>query len=437
MLKSSCKLVSLCVLLLVLCITIPILSAFAISPSALDNSIVPCQIQTYGSAWDGTLAFGLFDNFSVNKLSSDRSYLVVMKTNGDLINLRETNDASYWSIKQVSSDELLFQGEPGAWIGEHVWNLKSNQTVDLPNFNGHHDIEYNPETKTYLTPVSYVRVVNGTQILYDKIVEYAQNGTELWSWDTYPRFTIDMACPFNDTWFFNGEWLPDLTHTNSLQWDYKHDLIYLNIRNLNTFCEINKTSGELIWSCGEHGDFKLLNSEGQPLDSLWYHSHALKMVKPDVFEMFDNDFHNQTNPLSTSSKLIDITINENSKTAYVSWSWTAPKDYWTPYWGEVDRLPNGDRLGTFGSQTHSIFWNNLTQSNGAVLVEINPKGEIVRTYTFPEGWGIYRAIEINLPKQNNLGTNILDTIIGAAILTCVVLIISISKLRSRNATKRL
>jgi hypothetical protein len=86
-------------------------------------------------------------------------------------------------------------------------------------------------------------------------------------------------------------------------WDYKQNIIYLNIRNLNTFCAINKTSGELIWSCGEHGNFKLLNTEGQIVKSLWYHSHALKQASNGVFEMFDNEFHNQTNPQNANSRL--------------------------------------------------------------------------------------------------------------------------------------
>ena len=434
---EKCKLVYLCALALIFCLANTALFGFANTTASFGGFIVPCQIQTYGAAWEGTLVFGLFDNFSSSTLSSDRSYLVVMRTNGELVDLRQTNDASYWVVKQISADELLFLGEPGAWIGTHIWNLKSNGTTDLPDFGGHHDIEYNPDTNTFLTLVSYERNINGTNILYDKIVEYNATGAVLWSWDTYPRFKVDFACPFNDTWFFDGHWLPDLTHTNSLEWDYKQNIVYLNIRNLNTFCKINKTSGELVWSCGEHGDFKLLDASGQEVKSLWYHSHALKKAEDTVFEMFDNDFHNQTNPLSTSSRLIDVTVNESSKIAYVSWSWTAPKEFWTPYWGEVDRLPNGDRLGTFGSQTHSIFWNNLTQSNGAVLIEVSPGGQIVRTYTFPESWGIYRAIELKPSSAENIG--LVAVILAVAVITVsffiLILVVSVSKIRKLVAKK--
>jgi hypothetical protein len=54
-------------------------------------------------------------------------------------------------------------------------------------------------------------------------------------------------------------------------------------------------------------------------------------------------------------------------------------------------LPNGDIIGAFGSQSHYV-----PNSLGAEVVEVNPKGEVVRTYTFPYGWGIYRVTEIGL-----------------------------------------
>ncbi len=83
-------------------------------------------------------------------------------------------------------------------------------------------------------------------------------------------------------------------------------------------------------------------------------------------------------------------------TAWVSWSWEAPKQYWAPYWGKNDRLPNGDRIGVFGTQIHQFNENKPWVGNdtGAVLIEVNQQGEIVRTYTFSAGWGVYRIDEI-------------------------------------------
>ena len=71
---------------------------------------VPVTIQTTGNAWNGYLAFGLWQ-FSPIDLSPLHSYLVVMTTNGQLLYLRESNDIpSYWPVKYVKEDTLMFMG---------------------------------------------------------------------------------------------------------------------------------------------------------------------------------------------------------------------------------------------------------------------------------------------------------------------------------------
>jgi hypothetical protein len=210
----------------------------------------------------------------------------------------------------------------------------------------------------------------------------------------------------------NGQTVIDLTHANSLQWEFQTNTIYMNMRHLDTFCKINLTTNQTVWCLGEHGNFTLLNPNGKQIPSLWYHAHDVKEVQPNVFLMFDNEFHNTTMPCpdkfedtNANSRIIEVTVNEQNKTAWVSWSWEAPREDWTPYWGEADRLPNGDRLGTFGSQSHYLPGSEipypLPNSTGAVVVEVNPNGQVVRTYTFPYAWGIYRVTPISLQTIND------------------------------------
>ena len=158
----------------------------------------------------------------------------------------------------------------------------------------------------------------------------------------------------------------DFTHANSLDWDYNNSIIYLNLRYTNTFYAINQTTGDIIWACGEFGNFTLLGANGQPLvganglpPSLWYHSHDLKEVAPDVFTMFDNDFDNNTNPDDCHSEMLEVTLNETSMTAYVNWSWEAPTQYWNNYGGATLLLPNGDFIGDFGDPTHQLPQNSV------------------------------------------------------------------------------
>jgi hypothetical protein len=387
-----------------------VLFVHAVEPSQFS---VPCKIDTLGAAWNGFLAFGLFEYDPFNTTSILHSYLVVMNTDGEVVAIREMNDSSYFgAVKEIGHDALMFQGEPGTTV--HFWNYSSDVITNFPNVSGHHDAEYNPVNNTFLTLQNYVRDVNGSKVFFDKIVEFDAAGEVLWSWDTFDYIPISEACRCNDSWPVNGERVIDLTHANTVQWDYENEVVYLNLRNLNTFYKINQTSGEIIWSCGEFGNFTLLNADGEQVGNLWYHSHNVRQIQPDVFIMFNNDLHNQTNENDAHSSILEITINEETMTAQATWEWQSPQEYWSTYWGDADRLSNGDRIGVFGTQTKP-----LSDGLGAVFAEVNAQGEVVRTYTFPRGWGVYRIEELSMPfnSSQTFTPNNLDfyTFFGGAI----------------------
>ena len=368
-----------------------------IQQAAAQEFALPCTIVTYGNAWDGILAFGL------------NNYLVVMRTNGTLLDLRTSSTGGYGVAKNIAQDTLLFQGEPqlggpntAPTYATHIWNVTSNMTQDFPYVVGHHDVEYDPVNNTFLTFQSYVKDVGNNSILFDKIVQLDSAGNVLWSWDTYDHLPLSEADPFNLTSTLNGQTVIDFTHANALEWDYNDSIIYINVRHTNTFYKINQTTGETIWACGQFGNFTLLDANGTTVPSLWYHSHDLKQVAPDVFTMFNNDFDNITNYNDSNSQLIEVTLNEQNMTAWVNWSWTAPKQYYSTYLGAADILPNGDWIGDFGSPTHQFTENKPWDFNdtGAVLIEVNPAGQMVRTITFPTGWFIYRIGPVTNLSQN-------------------------------------
>lgn len=404
------------VLILGLCLSRAQLSYGAVQlHSTVDHFVVPVKIDTYGMAWDGYLAFGLWDFNMSNFYVPTRSYLVVMTTDGQLLHLRETSgDQSYEPVRFMNYDTLMYEGEPEN--STHFWDLKTNLTADFPMVSGHHDIIYNSLTRSFLTLTSYIREIDGKNVLMDKIVELDMTGNTLWSWDTYADGHFDLSdnCQCNETNTVNGERVIDLTHGNSLQWNFEENVIYFNMRHLSTFCKINRTTSQTIWCLGEHGDFTLLGTNGKPVPSLWYDAHDVHELQPDVFLMFDNEYHNTTatppcpatfEGTNAHSRILEITVNEQNKTAQISWSWEAPRLDWSPYWGEADILPNGDAIGTFGSESHYLPGSGITSplsnSTGAVVIEVNPKGEVMRTYTFPYGWGIYRVVPIPLRTAND------------------------------------
>jgi hypothetical protein len=383
-----------------------------INSQTANNFTLPLTVNTYGNGWSGILAFDLELSSSFVGARGIGNYLVVMDTSGNLLGLRESS-TGYSVAYNIAPNTLMFQGEPqvdGAGTAPtyatHFWNLVENTTVDFPNVVSHHDIQYDPVNNTFLTLQSYERDVGNNSYLFDKILQVDASGNVIWSWDTYNYIPLSEASIFNETTVFNGQTLIDFSHANSLDWDYNNGTIYLNLRCTNTFYKINQTSGNIVWAAGEFGNFTLLDQSGNEVSSLWYHSHDTKQVAPDVFTMFDNDYDNVTNPDDTYSRMIELTVNETDMTAYVNWSWESPTQYWNSYAGGTVLLPNGDFLGDFGDPTHQMPQNQPWNFNntGAVLVEVNPAGQVVKTFTFPVGSYIYRVAAITNPTSIDFPT---------------------------------
>jgi hypothetical protein len=380
-----------------------------------NNLIPPFTINTNGNGWNGYLAFDLELGSGFMGTGGTGNYLVVMDTNGSVRALRQSNSSYAGSSYNISPYTLMFQGEPqvsGAntapTFATHFWNLSTGKTVDFPHVISHHDIQYDPINNTFLTLQDYVRQIGDRAILFDRIVQVDSNGNVLWTWDTYDHIPLSEASPFGEESIVDGHIVEDFTHTNTLDWHYNDSIIFLNARNTNTFYKINQTTGNIIWACGEFGNFTLIGENHQPVSSLWYHCHDVKEVAPNVFTLFDNDYCNNTNPNNCHSRMVELIVNEASKTAYEVWSWGAPTKYWNAYACGTVKLPNGDYIGDFGDPSHQ-FANNQPwnfEDTGAVLVEVNPSGQVVKTFTFPVGCYIYRVAAITNPTSITFPTPI-------------------------------
>jgi len=309
-------------------------------------------------------------------------HLAVIDMEGNIISSRYlgTSPALVYSVaKFINSTTVLLGGINLPFL----WNFFENTTENLV-FSEHHDIEYISESNTYLTLQREEVVIEDNVYSFDRIVEYTPTGELVWSISTQSFVSYTDWCPFQDMYGNTRS----ITHSNSLFYNPNDDSILLGCRNMNTIYKINHTSSELIWSLGEHGEFDLYDQYGNLKDSLWYHAHAFEFFDDNKIICFDNDYHNQTNPLNQQSRIVEIEIDENNKTAREIWTYEAPKEYFSSIWGDSDKLPNGNRLATFGSIYETII------TRDAKVLEVNEEKEIVWQLEFyPNSlysYGLYR-----------------------------------------------
>ncbi|MFX1515136.1 MAG: aryl-sulfate sulfotransferase [Promethearchaeota archaeon] len=293
----------------------------------------------------------------------------------------EPHGLDVYPVELFNTTTVLLGAEDGAVL----WNFVTNVTLDL-NFKGHHDLEYNVNNDTFFTMSWYSTVMpDGHKYGFDRIHEYDWQGNEKWSLNTRDFVNTSWWCPYQD--LYTGE-RRDLTHGNTVFYNSEEDVIYYLSRNCNTFFKIDHKTKEILWALGEYGDFSLFDQYGNKRDHLFFHAHSVEKIDNDTFILFDNDMHNQTKRDNHRSRILELVVDETSMTARESWIWAAPEEYYSDIWGDADRLPNGNRLGTFGTHTHPD--TNI----GPRLVEVNASGDIVWELNFPTSeefeYGIYR-----------------------------------------------
>ncbi|MGY5876088.1 MAG: aryl-sulfate sulfotransferase [Candidatus Thorarchaeota archaeon] len=335
-------------------------------------------------------AFQGYTLFSIGRQSLNTyeydSAVAILDMNGDVISeiyLGSINPSNL-PAEFISPNIVLVGSENGTAL----WNITDNTLTKL-GIHSHHEFEYNPNSNTVFILEQYIVNIEGQDYIYDLIKEYSMSGELVWTLDTRSFIPHTWFCSFGD---YVAD-VKDLTHTNTIFYDAEEDVIYLNPRNIDTFYKINHTNEDVIWGLGEHGNFSMYNISGGPVSGLFAHGHAVEPIDDDTFILFDNDLHDSLDEFDEYSRIVEITINETTMTANHSWVYTAPSDYYSRIWGDADRLPNGDRLGTFGTVTHP------SSQYGARLVQVNDAGQIVWELDYLSNssyrYGIYRSERFN------------------------------------------
>ena len=235
--------------------------------------------------------------------------------------------------------------------------------------------------------VTFPQVIYDDCIITDKIVNL--NGAtydELWSWDYRDYFEKpDCATAENDNFYI------DWTHTNSVSMFKEEGIVYVNSRNFSTFFKIDMNSGTIIWRLGKDGDFTFVGKKEYP----WFeraHDPEINGANGNKVIFFDNGTAERG-----FSRIVEYTIDEKAMTAEMTFEFDGinlGKGWWSKYWGDADRLENGNIFVTIGI-------NDMQQISR--FLELTPNGEVVWEFFFEKNddWQIslYKADKFIPPLE--------------------------------------
>ena len=241
----------------------------------------------------------------------------------------------------------------------HLWSIRNHEEIK----------EYEDGT-----PVT---------IVGDDLVEMDSLGNVLWAWNVFDHQVFDPSTipPEQEG--------VDWTHANSFDFNDTLSQFYFNARNLSKIYKIDRATGDLLWTLGTDGDFTV---DGDDTDFWFSFAHAVDVLDNGNILLYDNG-----NDARDYSRAIEYELDEIAMTAKIVWQYgNEVGDKWqTFYWGDADRLPNGNTQVVAGS---------FSRIGASAIKEIDASGEKVWELSFPHDGGesvlgMYNAERIIPPVQ--------------------------------------
>lgn len=184
-------------------------------------------------------------------------------------------------------------------------------------------------------------------VIGDVIWQFDEGLETTFSWNAFDHMEVDP-----DTIGLLGEW----THVNSIAVDPDEDVVYVNSWNLDAVFKLSREDGSILWQLGQHGDFAADPTAEYP----WFDgAHGLEDLGDDRFLLYDNGGGNRL-----FSRLVEYQLDTDAMTATLVWEYPGEgtDDDWYNYsWGDVDPLPNGNRLMAAGNGSQGYDRSRLQE----------------------------------------------------------------------------
>ncbi|MGM0556098.1 MAG: aryl-sulfate sulfotransferase [Myxococcota bacterium] len=180
-------------------------------------------------------------------------------------------------------------------------------------------------------------------------------------------------------WFVPDAYVPDWSHLNTIEvFPEDPNSLLVSSRNQNSLIKLDLAAEDSVWRLGVNGDFDMAEED------LFWQQHAPEFQENGNLVIFDNGFRGERE----YSRLIEVAYDDSAMTAEVVWEYAPDPQIFTPIWGDSDRQPNGNTIGTFGRRQ---------ADKRSFIHEVDAETNLVWALQTPNGWGWYRSERIDVP----------------------------------------
>jgi hypothetical protein len=296
-------------------------------------------------------------------------------------------------IPATLSDGLVLIGatieEPPREVdlaGNVVWEGPAHTTTDAIS---HYVGKTSAGNYLLNREVDKVVPVGGSSLDEQRLEEVSPGLDLVWSWNFSEHLTASAG-------------REDFCHGNSVHIDEAEGTLYLSCRFLG-LVKLDRGSGDVLWRLGGSFDTTSLGAGDFTFDppaSRFSDIHDPQLNDDGTMLFYDNGGYDQGLQPSVDppyhSRVVEYQVDQTAMTATLTFEFPGsfPVDDWyqtqwySPYWGGVEGLVNGNVLVTAGVRSADLSTR---------IFEVNRQGEVVWELTFPPNYGSYLARRLNPP----------------------------------------
>lgn len=286
-------------------------------------------------------------------MQNERSWVAIVDREGDYVWWHDGGEGVLAPTVELAADGqgVLFSTYDNGQqvdVGQlHRVDLQTGDKTTTRTVLGHHDFAELPDGSMAWIAFD-TRTVDWdgrpTAVTGDAIVEGPEGAVEDTPldtiWSVFDTLEPEPGCSHTED-LLQGTGGLDWIHANSLMYDEGDDAYYIQLRHIDTFVKVDRATGQVLWTLGEHGgDLRLQGDSERPLA----HSH-ISHVWDGGMVVFDNGDHRGPQ----RSRIVEFSWDEDAGTYEEVWSYNGDGSEYVAIMGDARRLPEGSTLTTWAS----------------------------------------------------------------------------------------